>query len=983
MVMMRCGSGEGVGGAPDRDGVAEEGRLDLEVQRHWGSRFLGNSDPSRSSFDAPFINNSPLINSPTMASFPSTSELSPDIQLSPELQELPADIQSLLRSLPFFRSRLTPRFASQQSLSGIPQLSSSVSSAQLTNIGPPPGIEAFLTDVAKVMHLRHMNAGDVILKEGDAAKAMFFVVKGCVKVISEDGEINYAELGPGNFFGEIGILFSMNRTATVTAKTKCLLAVITAEELRTKSEAHPEIREMLEREAQDRFEQLEREMMRAGKKRTYDTPEELKKELSSAQGSFRDITLSRLHAKKSFEQPPELPSPSSEMPLEDQLPSNISIPLPTGTASEDFTTAALTITANATPPPSSIHTQSPNFGSYTPLSPASPASPASPLIPQQQSLPEAISAPLLNSNVATLQAKYGGRRRASVAVWSDDRLMQFAQTMSEKGDVPARDRHSANVTSQLSSSYVSDSLPHAPPVNPEDEKGFGVLGRDAIMRVLRYLDFRQRMRVRLASMVLLRGMLQVDSRLVSDVDLSLWHKRIDDKIVANVACFVGGTVRKLNLKGCWQVTDKGLSTLGAYCPNLEVLCLASVWDITDAGLADLVRMCRNLREVDLSNCRKLGDAGVMSLVEGAENLETLSVSYCKNLTDGVMDNAGWKRVRKVNFQRCTGIFDGGFEKWRNFVGGEADGNGEEGEAGMEVDQDSPHLGNVEAEEVQVFDIEDTDINLNSGEEGSSSSLTWTSQPDGEPGSRPHFLSAGYRYSPDEDIAAVDTEEAYSASESDNSETRDLFPSYVPFNSRGFAMTELILSDCSFLTDATVASIAASCPNLTALSLSFCCALTEAFASPLATGCRWLKILDLSFCGAAVTDESIEILVTPPSPIPGIDVTHYHSAIINLQPRNPTNSTAQYSLNQTLQRLSIRGCVQVTDEGIQILERWCKRLKMINVSQCRGVDLEGVKRKGWRLLTCQGLLEVEDEDEVVGRGLKEDGRKKERSRASTA
>jgi CRP-like cAMP-binding protein len=41
--------------------------------------------------------------------------------------------------------------------------------------------------------------GDVVIRQGTTAKAMFFVVKGLLKVISEDGEVDIGELSAGTY----------------------------------------------------------------------------------------------------------------------------------------------------------------------------------------------------------------------------------------------------------------------------------------------------------------------------------------------------------------------------------------------------------------------------------------------------------------------------------------------------------------------------------------------------------------------------------------------------------------------------------------------------------------------------------------------------------------------------------------------------------------------------------------------------------------
>lgn len=77
-------------------------------------------------------------------------------------------------------------------------------------------------------------------------------------VTSRDGESTYAELKPGAFFGEIGIIMDRPRTATVIARTRCLLVVLKKEDLRKILPSYPEVEQAIRDEALERLAILEK-----------------------------------------------------------------------------------------------------------------------------------------------------------------------------------------------------------------------------------------------------------------------------------------------------------------------------------------------------------------------------------------------------------------------------------------------------------------------------------------------------------------------------------------------------------------------------------------------------------------------------------------------------------------------------------------------------------------------------------------------------
>ena len=63
--------------------------------------------------------------------------------------------------------------------------------------------------------------GDYIFRKGEMGDQMYFISRGKVEIVSEDGATIFATLSEGGFFGEIALLFSSERTASVRAAEYC------------------------------------------------------------------------------------------------------------------------------------------------------------------------------------------------------------------------------------------------------------------------------------------------------------------------------------------------------------------------------------------------------------------------------------------------------------------------------------------------------------------------------------------------------------------------------------------------------------------------------------------------------------------------------------------------------------------------------------------------------------------------------------------
>ncbi len=118
--------------------------------------------------------------------------------------------------------------------------------------------DSFLAAIGKHLRPQLHSPHDYILTEGDEAKAMYWLVRGAVAVTSRDGESTFAELAPGAFFGEIGILMNIPRTATIIARTRCMLVVLKKEDLTKELPNFPEVERAIRDEAAERLSILQR-----------------------------------------------------------------------------------------------------------------------------------------------------------------------------------------------------------------------------------------------------------------------------------------------------------------------------------------------------------------------------------------------------------------------------------------------------------------------------------------------------------------------------------------------------------------------------------------------------------------------------------------------------------------------------------------------------------------------------------------------------
>jgi CRP/FNR family cyclic AMP-dependent transcriptional regulator len=92
--------------------------------------------------------------------------------------------------------------------------------------------------------------GQVVVKEGGYSNHFFAIEEGTAKV-ERDGE-QIGDLGPGDVFGEQGLLEKQERSATVTATSRLRVIKIEHWELSRMRKTMPEVVEELKRKVEER-----------------------------------------------------------------------------------------------------------------------------------------------------------------------------------------------------------------------------------------------------------------------------------------------------------------------------------------------------------------------------------------------------------------------------------------------------------------------------------------------------------------------------------------------------------------------------------------------------------------------------------------------------------------------------------------------------------------------------------------------------------
>ena len=110
--------------------------------------------------------------------------------------------------------------------------------------------EEDLVVLAERLHELEVPTGDYVIQQGDLSYKFYVILEGTA-VVEREGE-HLADLGPGDFFGEMGIVGHSRRNADVVATSPMRMVVLVGWDLRTLMDQFPRLRRRIQHAIVDR-----------------------------------------------------------------------------------------------------------------------------------------------------------------------------------------------------------------------------------------------------------------------------------------------------------------------------------------------------------------------------------------------------------------------------------------------------------------------------------------------------------------------------------------------------------------------------------------------------------------------------------------------------------------------------------------------------------------------------------------------------------
>ncbi|KAI4476023.1 hypothetical protein M0804_013918 [Polistes exclamans] len=150
---------------------------------------------------------------------------------------------------------------------------------------------------------------------------------------------------------------------------------------------------------------------------------------------------------------------------------------------------------------------------------------------------------------------------------------------------------------------------------------------------------------------------------LTELNLSLC-KQVSDTSLGRIAQYLKN-LEHLELGGCCNISNTGLLLIAWGLKRLRRLDLRSCWHVSDQGIAHLAGLNREtadgnlaLEHLSLQDCQRLSDEALRHVSVGLTTLKSINLSFCVCITDsGVKHLARMSSLRELNLRSCDNISD--------------------------------------------------------------------------------------------------------------------------------------------------------------------------------------------------------------------------------------------------------------------------------------------------------------------------------------
>ncbi|KAJ1340751.1 hypothetical protein BSLG_004845 [Batrachochytrium salamandrivorans] len=469
--------------------------------------------------------------------------------------------------------------------------------------------EGFLGTLALNTSIRTLKMSEFVIKTGDPSLEMYFLAHGRVQIVSADGNTVYDSVEEGGFFGEVGVVRGVNRTASVRVDSPvCGLLVLSADAMRKALNKYPENFQLVVLAADKRYHLAEQRVLN------------VEYTLTSKRNTDTMSSESTLNAWS--------------------MASGLNSTTPTQKSTEKRKNSNGSISNIMAP-----------FGQ----------------IFSRRTRPKSLTIVELGVVSATgnprgpIELKYKESTHVKHALGKMFNTLKIKLNSSDE----AKNRISPT-SAKLIQDKGSKLLTESP--NTKTQQRLLIAQPKFLKHILDANETQLQIifsHIMPVELLKLRGVCRVWSKMLllkvfwNTLDLKSKFRLIDRKAVDAFSYLGGNSIAHIDLTGCWMIQDSDLCILISRCSGIRNLIISNCWKVTDQGIAYIAKGCRELQHLDISHCGQISGKGFTDHVW--TKLIGINISYCKWINDENLKRLlpFTPNLAEVQMRRCQRISDFG------------------------------------------------------------------------------------------------------------------------------------------------------------------------------------------------------------------------------------------------------------------------------------------------------------------------------------